>query len=322
MKILTSLSSILYWCLAYSLLSLSTQALAEASRELGSFDVDKEASARALERSLVQSGSLLLSPGQFDFETGGVFSHSENEILLFIDANGNTTFGQTKQKRSRIDIPFRFRVGLPYDSQVDFSIPFNSVSESSIVAVGNDNLLEIDNRGTGVGDARLTFSKTLLREKNTWPDIIARVSWDADNGKKTDNNVSLGGAGFNEYRVGITATKRQDPLVFSSTLFAQSTSEEKNIKPGNQYGLTFGAFLAASPATSLRFSLDQIFADDIEVNGKKIAGSDRIVSILNIGASSVIESKTFVSLSTGIGLTDDSPDYIVNLSWASRFDVF
>lgn len=303
-------------------LLLSSMVIAQSSGELGSFEVDEDSSVRALERSLVQSGSLLLDPGNVDFETGIIFSYSENKTPILINNDkGEKDIGQTIQRRSKINIPISVKIGLPYDSQVNISIPIQTIDESFIVAAGNQAIFENENQGLGVGDARITISKTLLREKGALPDIIGHFTWDADNGKTSDNGIRLGGAGHNEYRAGVTATKRQDPLVFSASISAQASPEKNDFRPGNQYSLSLGTFLAASPKTSLKFSVDQTLVGKSKLNGKRIAGSDQAIGILNIGASSVITPQTAVSIATGIGLTDSSPDYTFNISMNTRLEM-
>ena len=48
-------------------------------------------------------------------------------------------------------------------------------------------------------------------------------------------------------------------------------------------------------------------------------GSDRVSSVLQIGANSVLGSNLLLDLTVGIGLTHDAPDYQVLLSAPVRF---
>ena len=299
------------------LLSLySPLAVAAESKGAGSFEIDEEASVRALEHSLIQAGSLLLGTGKLDFQIGFGFNRTENDILLFSSTN-NSIVGQTKNTLNRITMPISIRAGLPYDAQIGLSIPLLYVDQQSIQTVGNNIPLDISSDGSGIGDINLTLSKTLGREKNWKPDVIGFISWDADNGKRSDNGVLLS-SGFNEFKGGFTLTKSQDPLVFSTTFSAQIAAKKDNVKLGNQYALSLNTFLAASPSTSLKFSIDQIFSEKIEINNKEVIDSDRTIALLNIGISSVISPNTFLSLSTGAGLTDDSPNYTFNVSLSTR----
>ena len=316
-----ALTTITYYFLLILFVTPSLTTAAD-SKGFGNFAVDEEASVRALEHSLVQSGGLLLAVGKLDIETGIDFSRTKNNSLLFIPTNNANTgiTGDIRDTTNAITIPINARVGLPYDAQIDFSIPVLYIDQLSIENVGNNAPLETSGHGLGFGDIEITLSKTLRREKGYKPDVIGFLSWNAANGKNEDNGVFLSD-GFNEYRGGLTFTKSQDPLVFSASISAQVSDEKNNIKPGNQYSLSLATFLAASPSTSLRFAVDQVFIAKTEIDSQDIIGSKQTIALLNIGISSVVSPNTFLSFSTGAGLTDDSPDYAINLSLSTRFDL-
>ena len=289
-----------------------------SAKGAGSFEIDEEAAVRALEHSLVQSGSLLLEKGKFDFQLGLGFSHTENDALLFGSVDSNRIIGQVKNTFTSINMPLRLRAGLPYKAQIDFEIPLLYASQQFIQTNGRNLPVDNNQHGSGIGDVNITLSKTLSREKGNRPDMIGFFSWDTSSGKKSDNGVSIS-EGFNEFSLGLTLTKSQDPLVFSGTFSAQRSIEKDNIKPGDQYQFSLATFLAASPSTSLKFSFEQIFLAKTKVNNKEIVDSERTIALLNIRISSVVRRNTFLSLSAGAGLTNDSPDYTVNLSLSKRF---
>lgn len=78
--------------------------------------------------------------------------------------------------------------------------------------------------------------------------------------------------------------------------------------------------MAASPETSLNLSFQQVFSEGYSIRGRSIPGTDQNSSLLLIGASSLIAKNTLVSITGGIGLTKDSPDYVITLSIPVRFD--
>lgn len=291
-----------------------------SSKGAGSFEIDEEAAVRALEHSLVQSGSLLLGKGKFDFQVGFGFSRTTNNALLFSATDSNRIVGQTKNTFTSINMPLGLRAGLPYNAQIDVSIPLRYASQQFIQTTGRNPPVDNSQHGSGIGDINVTLSKTLSREKGNKPDMIGFFSWNAGNGKKSDNGVPLS-EGFDKFRLGLTLTKSQDPLVFSGSFSAQHSAEKDNVKPGDQYQFSLATFLAASPSTSLKFSFDQTFFAKTKFNNRDIVGSDRTIALLNIGISSVVRRNTFLSLSAGAGLTNDSPDYTVNLSLSTRFDL-
>jgi hypothetical protein len=165
------------------------------------------------------------------------------------------------------------------------------------------------------------LAKTLLQEGGGWwPDLIGRVTWDADTGKTKDSGVFLGG-GFNELSGSLSAVKRQDPLAFVGSVSYAKIFKNNDIEPGDELAFSIGTVLAASPETSLSFFFNQTFADDTKVDGNKINGSDQVAGTLSIGAATILGRNVLLSVTGDIGLTDDAPDYAIGASLPIRFDL-
>ena len=139
-------------------------------------------------------------------------------------------------------------------------------STSRVDRVGGAEVDESSDTGHGLGDFSVGLAKTVLRERNWWPDVVLRVNWDTGLGERTDNDVALDG-GFQELAGSVSLVKRQDPLVFVAGSFYEAAFEEDDIDPGDTLGFSLGTFLAASPNTSLRVVLNQSFIDEFEVDG-------------------------------------------------------
>lgn len=285
----------------------------------GQFEVDEEAAQRALERTLVITGALLLPYGQFEVQPGFLYTRAQNDFPALVRAPNGTVAAAVDNRSDVIGGNVFMRLGLPLDSQLEFYVPYQSIDRETVVTQGSAVLSDSNNRGTGFGDIRLGLAKTLLQEKHWWPDVIARVTWDSDTGQ-TPNRV-VQGSGFDELQGSITVTKRQDPLVFLGSVAYQSAFEKGKLRPGDVLSFSLGAVLAASPETSLRVILNQNFVDRVEVNGAGLKGTDRVNSTLNFGASSILGKGLFLDFTAGIGLTKDSPDYTVGVSLAKRFDL-
>jgi hypothetical protein len=160
----------------------------------------------------------------------------------------------------------------------------------------------------------------VTRQKGWRPDLVGRAWWDTRTGETRDDGVPLGG-GFDELGVAVSALRRQDPLAFFAALSYETTLERKRVNPGDEVGLRLGAALAVSPETSLRFSLDQRFAQEAEVRGDEVGGSDRTAATLSLDAASVLGRGVLVDVGFDIGLTDDAPDYTARVSVPIRFDL-
>jgi hypothetical protein len=283
----------------------------------GRFEVDEDAAERALERALTQTGAVLLRPGVMEVEPAFTFERDERLAPALVSVGGSTFVGSQDLRRTFYRPELTVRAGLPFDSQVEFTVPYEFHDRSTVSRVQFSNLSEDSASASGFGDLSLAFSKGLLRERGWWPDLIASVRWDSDSGDFRDG-IQLG-TGFNELTGSLTAVKRLDPLVFVGTIGYRTSFEKNGIDPGDEVLLSLGSVLAASPETALRFSLDQQFRRETTLRGVEVPGSDGIASSLSIGASTLLGPRTLLSLIASAGINDDAPDYVIRLSLPIRF---
>lgn len=298
-------------------------AAAQSKKGPGSFEVDEEAAERALERTLVQTGALLLPFGQAEVQPYANYIRFETEQPTLLNDLENNIFGvaNVRNRRNDIETGVFFRVGLPFETQAELSVPARVINQSSVIGFINQ---ETGSSTTHMlGDVRVGLAKTLLRESAWLPDIIGRITWDTATGKQTLSNPQLGGlgTGFNELTFSATALKRQDPLAFTGTLSYRKTFKKDGFELGDVYSLALGATLAASPQTSLSLGIQQSFIDGAKVFGNSIPGTDNINSIFTFGAASIIGSRLFFTTNAGIGLTKNSPDYFISVAIPLRLDV-
>ncbi len=292
---------------------------AQAAVAPGQFEVDEDAVERALERTLVRTGALLLPVGKIEVEPNFSYTRREDDSPTFVTQGGVTFIGESERRRDEFQAGLALRLGLPFDSQLELSIPYQFIDQSTVTSVGFSERLETSNSGSALGDVSVGLAHTFFRERGWFPDLVGRVRWDSDTGERVDNGVSLGG-GFNEVSASLTAIKRQDPLAFVGSVTYQTAFETDDIDPGDTIGFSVGAFLAASPETSLRFVFDQRFINELEIGGLEIDGSDQTIGTFTIGASSVLGRGALLDVAGSIGLTNDGPDYSVFISLPIRFD--
>jgi Putative MetA-pathway of phenol degradation len=293
-------------------------AVATAQPAPGEFQVDEQAAERALERTLVREGVLLLPFGQAEIQPSFSYTRRVVDVPFRVTEGGMSFVGEVESRRNEFDTSIGLRLGLPVDSQFELDIPYNIVNSSTVTKVGGAERDESESTGAGFGDIAVGLAKTLLQEEGWRPDLVARFTWDTDSGKTENDGVVLGG-GFHELAGEISAVKRQDPLAFTSAAAYTTTFKKNDIEPGDQLSFVIGTVLAASPSTSLRLVLTQQFVDDLKVDGEGINGSDQVLGALSIGASSILGRGLFLDGQLDIGLTDDSPDYAVTLSLPIRF---
>jgi hypothetical protein len=276
--------------------------------------VDEEAAERALDFTLVQEGALLLPVGRAEFTPSFTYTRQATDFPVFL----GQVIAEEEVRRNEFEFLASLRVGLPFDSQLELGLPYELVDQSAVDRVLGTEVQESSRTGHGLGDFSVGLAKTVLRERNWLPDVVLRVNWDTGIGERDNDDVALNG-GFQELTGSVSLAKRQDPLVFVGGAFYETAFEEDDIDPGDSFGFNIGAFLAASPTTSLRAVLNQSFTDDFEFEGRSIDGSDRVQSTLTLGASAILGRNVLLDGAVAAGLTEDTADYSVSIALPIRF---
>ena len=275
----------------------------------GQFEVSEEAAERALERTLVATGNLIVPAGFAEIEPLFSYTRREMPAQVLFNVNRNELFPAAD-----------LRIGLPWESQIEFFLPYN-FQEQQIVNVSAAPATQVSNRwGNAIGDFTVGMAKTFVHESGWIPNLLGRVSWEIPTGPTFANETPLT-SGQNKLAFSLTALKRQDPLVFVATAGYTKAFENDNVNPGDQFNFTAGTFLATSPETTLRGVLQQNFLRNVTVNGTTFPGSNTVQPILNFGASSILGRGALVDLQVGFGLTNSAPKYQVILSSTYRFGV-
>jgi len=295
------------------------QPVDDSTTKPGTLQVDELTAQRALERSLVNEGNLLLGAGQMELVPNFSYQRFDFDGATAVQVGPDTFVGNIDTERDTLDVGLLFRHGLPWEAQFEASIPYRYVNSEGTTTVDGSIVSSLDRNGSGYGDLRLGLAKTLLNEVEGWPNLIGRITWDTSTGEKRDGDLVLG-FGFDEVEVSLTALTSRDPMVFFGTFAYETTFEEDDIEPGDAYKLNLGTAVAVSPENSLTFSLNQSYYEELELNGQNIEGSDRLASSFNIGLSTIMGPRTLLQLNVSIGLTEDTSDYGFQISLPIRFD--
>jgi hypothetical protein len=288
------------------------------SDEPGRVVVDEVAAERALERSLVETGALLLSRGQFEISPGFSFQRAAVVNATTTSIGGDTFVADRSLKLSRYQANLSLRYGLPWQSQIEVYVPYRIVRRKETTQVLGAIVSSSGRSSGAIGDLRIGIAKTLLRSDRGRTGLIGRLTWDSANGKRSRDGVPLG-FGFNELEGGLTAVYRLDPLVFVGTAGYRYTFEDGGIRPGDEYLFSLGTNLAVSPEASLSLFLNQVRRNAFSVGGRKVDGSSQLASSLSFGTSVTVAPRTLFQLTASVGLTDDAPDYGLAVSLPIRF---
>jgi|GEM_PF-2242205 len=233
-------------------------------------------------------------------------------------AGAQITVRSTNQHR--IEATLGLRMGLPWSSQLEIRVPYISARNNTLAAAVGFAESE---RSSGLGDAELQFTKQFATERAARPALLGALSW-----KPATGDFQLGqpspGSGCASVQAGLTAVKRQDPLVFfggiSYTDMRARTYAGNRISPGNGFGFRVDTLLAASPETSLRAGLDLSHFGRTKINGQPSAGSQLLSGIVELGLSSLVSKNALINLNVGFGVTPDAPKLRLGVSLPIRFN--
>lgn len=289
------------------------------SSTTSTLNIDPLTAERALERTLTQSGALLLPAGQAELQIGAAYARTQQSI--FVAHDDQRSSGTLDLRRNDYSATLSTRVGLPYDAQLEMTVPYRLVTQSQITSFDRNAPHEAHNTAPVLGDISTGIAKTLLHEQGWRPDVIGRLTWNAGNGREASHAIAIGD-GFKKIRSELTLLKRQDPLVFAGSVSYESTFKKNTVKPGDQLGVSLSALLATSPDTSMSMGIDQSFSKKTRINGITIAGSDQVSGMLMLGATSMVGKHTLLSINMGKGLTKGAPDYFISVAVPMRFELF
>jgi hypothetical protein len=275
----------------------------------GQFEVSAEAAERALERTLVATGNLLVPKGFAEVEPLFGYTRRENPTQVLFNIN-----------RNEFNWALDMRFGLPWESQFEIALPYNLVQQQ-VTDLRVAPPQQVSNSwGNSFGDVTVGLAKTFVHESGWIPDLLGRVTYEIPTGPENSNQVPLTSR-RSLLAFSLTGTKRQDPLFFVVTGGYTKAFQTGQLNPGDQFNFLTGAFLATSPETSLRAVLQENFVQSIRFHDVTLRGSDTVQSILTFGASSILGRGVLVDLQVGIGLTTFAPKYTVILSGTYRFGV-
>lgn len=286
----------------------------------GDFEIDELQAQRALERGLVQEGARVLEPGQIEFAPAFAVSRQDGMFPVALMRGDETLVGEVGRTYDVFERRADFRFGLPWSSQLEIGLPYLTVDQQ--IETGIDGAVQsaTTESGSGFGDAAIGFSKVLAEEKASRPNLIGRLVWLTGSGDEQDGAVALGG-GHRGVATRLSAYWRRDPAVFLIGGGYTRYADDPGLKPGDRFDVSLGLGLAVSPETALVFSLNQTWADEFEQDGRKLPGTDRLASTLDLSVSTIIGRRLFLRGYTAAGLTEDSPDYRFEISLSSVFDM-
>jgi len=300
-------------------LTSGDSARTEVQQGFAKLEVDEQAAQRALERTLTQGGALLIPTWRIQFGPSITYSLNQTDFPTLVEDGDTLLLGSNDVERTAFNANLAVQVGLPFESQLELGLPYQWVDEEIRTRIqGVPFGQTIERNGKGIGSLKIGLAKTFVRERGWRPDLVGRITWDTGSGDRTDNGVFIGG--FESVGGSLSFIKRKDPLVFFGSASYRTFFEDEDIEPGDQFAFSFGTALAVSPSSSLFASISNLFLAETEFGNEQIDGSDISSFALSLGASTVVSRGVLLSLTTGIGISENAPDYSIGLSASLQTD--
>lgn len=263
----------------------------------GSPPADDDELARALESSLVRQGGSVLRPGTVELEP---------ELSYFYDEPAGN------RRRDSFSLALTGRLGLPDSMQAEVRLPY--VAHDRWSGTGTSS---------GPGDVRLGLTRELLPGGEATPSLLAFAQWRLPTGEI--DRTPPTGYGQHALQLGFSTVRRQDPVVLFGSLSYTWNLGEAHLRHGLRYdagdfvGGRLGAYLAATPDTSLYLGLsfNSNMAD--RLNGNPLRESGRLSGMVDFGTTTIIGPGRFMTVSGGIGVTAAAPKFSLAVSFPIRF---
>jgi hypothetical protein len=281
-----------------------------ASEEAGREDEG----ARALERTLVRSGGLVLPKGRYEVEPSVQYTYRGLNELQIV---GVAQVAQQDLTRNEVEGSLGIRAGLPWSMQADMRLPYVWLHQNLAVA-GVDQ----SERRSGLGDVEIGLTKQFATERSQRPAVLGSLNWKTTTGNNDPGRLSPG-SGFPSLQGTLTAVKREDPLVFIGSVSYIGIFERErggtDVDPGDAWSLKVATILAASPETSLRAAFEVTRFARTRIGGASVAGSDSTAASLEFGIATLSSARALVDIEIAIGVTPDAPDFRIRLALPIRF---
>ncbi len=294
---------------------------------------------------LLERGGILLPSGVLQIEPSIELDHFTNSAVAI---NGITLFeaiiiGTLRVDQNDRDIwigALTARYGLPYRTQFEFRVPYLYRSDDEVLGVNTPNVAERTITNNGLGDITAAASYQPLIGGGFVPDVILRLQGRFPTGQnpfsvgtKQVNGVTIFkepplGTGFYGIEPGVTLVWTADPVVafaggnYTINLERNVGGSFGTIDPGNTTEWFTGLNVAISERVAMNFSFDNQVTSHSFQNGRSVPGSNFDDARLTVGASFGLTPDITLLVSTQVGLTNQSPDYVFTVRLPINFRLF
>lgn len=250
---------------------------------------------RALERTLVQQGAMVLPARTYELEPQLSYVHWDRDraSLRYVWTAALTA-----------------RAGVGWDSSLEARVPYVHAAT-------------VTDSATELGDVSLAITKQLAREERGRPGVLVAFGWLTHTGQDAFGGRVPTGSGFSTPQAAVTLVKRDDPLVyFGSLSYAAPRARVvggARVQPGDVVGLRAGAALAAAPHSSVNVAVNISSVAAARVDGQRVPDSDTVMGTLEIGFGTVLSRRVMLNLGGEFRVSGPVPNFRLVLGLPIRF---
>jgi hypothetical protein len=306
-----------------------TAAAGPESEEVGT--TKKEERQYSAERVILeQQRGVLLPAGQLVVQPGFQYTNIGRNL---VDVSGffpipGLIFGRIETasiNRNFYTTSLDLRYGLHRRAEFEVTVPYSFRSDRSETDLGGTNEQVESIRDSGIGDISFGVNTQVLYQRKWWPDTVLNLLVKAPTGASpfdVNSNELAFGTGTWGVNGGFTMVRALDPaVIYGSIKYLWDIEDKTNgltFDLGDGFEYTAGLAFSLNERLAFTTSLQHSIIGRSKVNGQSIAGSDLNAARLFLGASYRMTQAITANLNLGIGLTDDAPDYSLELSFPLR----
>ncbi len=268
---------------------------------------------------------------------------------------GNINLGETKSHQVMADLDTRY--GISDRLSVDLDVPYIYRHSNFIVGGAGGAASQVSDasaNSSDIGDINFGLYYEILKETNSLPDLVGSLriktpsgsspfgiklqQVDADNTNLVAPSKLPTGTGFWNVTAGLSVLKTYDPVVLFGSLsytyniarsFADISSvigqtEPATVKLGDVIQFGGGAALAFSDKDSASVSYTMALEPESQTKApggsySKVPGSETTAAALTFGLNHVVNKHLTINGSVSVGLTPDTPNFVVGVRFPYTF---
>ena len=271
--------------------------------------------------------SVLLGPGDLQFDYGFSYSLTDNDFPLASVDGGGTVTGVTEAniKNRLFIVPFEFRYGWSEKTQLFLSTPVGWSHSEIAFSDFDDTTSDL-----GIADCSLGASYLICQGERYKPDVIGTISVTAPTGNadyplltSLIPNSTLG-QGFWGASANLLFVHTYDPVViywgfgyghrFDASFANPVTFLDDVVNPGEQAFYQLGFGFGVNEWITLSTSFAGQYITEMEIDGDRIEGTALEPMRLRFAVTVNCEEKLIEPFAE-IGMTDDSINARVGITW-------